>query len=277
MKKLALFLFTFYILLASLDASRSGHFTFYISIAFAQGVEVTSTYTVNDKEARDGDILVTAENGLLRATREYDLRIFGILQDLPLIVNRDSSTDGLPVIRSGVAKVSVTTLNGNIKYGDYITASPIPGKGQKATRSGYAIGVSLASFDENTGEKVTFEEKQYSSGKIPVAVRIEYAEIDNPRFLDRIFSYLGISLLSYIRDPQQFGLVIRYIVAGLAILLSFTFGFLTFSRSISKSIEAIGRNPLAKEAIQLGMLFNIFLMIIIAVLGLVAAFLIVKF
>lgn len=244
---------------------------------FAQGVEVTSTYSIIDEEALDGDILVTSENGLVRATQEYDIRIFGILQDLPIIVNRDLDAGGEPVIRSGVAQINVTTLNGSIKYGDYITASPIPGKGQKATRSGYVIGVSLASFNESSGEKVTFEEKEYASGKIPIAVKVEYAEIDNPRFLDRIFSYLGISLLSYIRDPQQFGLVIRYIVAGLAILLSFTFGFLTFSRSISKAIEAIGRNPLAKEAIQLGMLFNIFLMIVIAVLGLVAAFLIVKF
>ncbi len=241
-----------------------------------QGTEVASVYDVKDTEARVGDILVTTAEGLVRASQAYDIKIFGVLDDTPVLVHRRLDNTGQAIIRAGVAEVNVTTLNGVIKYGDYITSSQILGKGAKAAESGYVLGVAMADFDEASSEKIDFQGTQVSSGKIPVAIRIEFAELSNPRNLGRIFGFLGTSFLSTLRDPQQLGKVMRYMGAGMVILLSFIFGFLTFSRTVAKSVEALGRNPLAKNAIQVSILINILLMIGTVAIGLVAAFIIIR-
>jgi F0F1-type ATP synthase membrane subunit c/vacuolar-type H+-ATPase subunit K len=79
-----------------------------------------------------------------------------------------------------------------------------------------------------------------------------------------------------VNDPKKFGNVVRFIAAGLVVLLSFTFGFLTFSRSIAKSVEALGRNPLAKSTIQLSMVINIILLVVTGIIGIVASILIIR-
>lgn len=252
-------------LLFSVFALCTIHYTLYTIPVHAQqpaGIEATSVYEIADADAEDGDIVKASETGLIRTTIGFDNKIFGVIADSPLLVYR-SGTKGKPVVRSGVAQVNVTTLNGPIKYGDYITSSATAGKGQKATESGYTIGMALGSV---TGE----------AGKIPVAVRIEYTELTNPRFAGRLFSFIASAFLENISDPKQLGTIIRYIAAGLVVLLSFTFGFLTFSRSIAKSVEALGRNPLAKSTIQLSMVINIVLLIATGIIGIVASILIIR-
>lgn len=242
----------------------------------SQAAEVTSTYDIVDNQAADGDILITTDKGLVRSQGSFDPKIFGILQNQSLIVYRDTAKNGKPVARSGIAQANVTNLNGPIKYGDYITTSPIAGKGQKATDSGYVIGIALESFNGEGGQAVDGPKGKVALGKINVAVKIEFAEITQPRFIGRLFSFIATALLENINDPQKIGNLIRLVTAGLVILLSFTLGFLTFSRSIVKSIEAVGRNPLAKNTIQLSMILNIILLLATAIIGIVSSILIVK-
>lgn len=241
----------------------------------SRGIEVTSIYEIADTDAAEGDILSATDKGLVRSTIGFDPKVFGIIQEQPLLVFR-SETKGKPVVRSGTAQINVTTLNGPIKYGDYITSSQIPGKGQKASESGYVVGIALADFDESNAEQIDGPRGQVASGKVSVAIRIEYAELTNPRVAGRIFGFIGTALLENVSDPRQFGNVVRYIAAGLVLLLSFTFAFLIFARSIPKSIEAIGRNPLAKSTIQISMIINIALLVITGIIGIVASILIIR-
>lgn len=240
-----------------------------------QGIEATTIYEIADKDAVDGDILKATDKGLIRPSIGFDNKIFGIIQDNPLLVYRTPG-QGKPIVRSGIAHVNVTTLNGQIKYGDYITSSTIPGKGQKALESGYTIGMALGAFTGEGGTQIDGPNGKIASGKIPVAIRIEYTELTNPRFAGRLFGFIGTSLLENVADPKQIGTIVRFIAAGLIILLSFTFGFLTFSRSIAKSIEALGRNPLAKATIQMTIVINIALLVVTAVIGIVASILIIR-
>lgn len=254
------------------------NFALYASPTHAQnqGLEATSVYEVPDADSIEGDILVATDAGLVRAQKSFDNKIFGVIVDQPILVYRSSDTKGKPVVRSGVATVNVTTLNGSIKYGDYITSSSIAGKGQKASESGYVLGIAMGNFDGSGAETIDGPSGKVALGKIPVAIRIEYAELTNPRFAGRLFSFIGSSFLENIQDPKKLGEIIRYLAAGMVILLSFTFGFLTFSRSITKSVEALGRNPLAKSTIQLSILMNIFLLVLTGVIGIVAAILIIR-
>lgn len=241
----------------------------------SRGIEVTSVYEVADKDAMGGDILKATDKGLIRTSIGFDNKVFGVISDSPLLVYR-SEVKGKPVVRSGIAQVNVTTLNGPIKYGDYITSSQIAGFGQKASESGYTVGMALGAFSGEGAPQVNGPKGKVASGKIPVAIRIEYTELTNPRFAGRLFGFIGTSLLENVSDPKQIGLVVRYIAAGLIVLLSFTFGFLTFSRSIAKSIEALGRNPLAKSTIQMTIAINIALLVITGVVGIVASILIIR-
>lgn len=241
------------------------------------GIEATSVYEISDTESIEGDILTATEKGLVRTNKGFDNKMFGVIVNQPILVYRDKEVkDGKPVVRSGTATVSVTTLNGPIKYGDYITSSSIPGKGQKASESGYVLGIALGSFDGNGAEQVDGPSGKVASGKIPIAIRVEYAELTNPRFAGRLFGFVGSSFLENVNDPKKFGNVVRYIAAGLVVLLSFTFGFLTFSRSIAKSVEALGRNPLAKSTIQISMVINIALLVVTGIVGIVASILIIR-
>lgn len=269
MKRLFVFLFLLFLFLFP------NPYTLYPIYAQSQGIEVTSLYQVADTEAVEGDILTASENGLKRSTIGFDNKLFGILADKPLLVFR-SESEGKPVIRSGIAQVNVTTLNGPIKYGDHITSSSIAGKGQKATESGYIIGVALGEFNGEGAEQIDGPSGKIAVGKVSVAIKIEYAELTNPRFAGRLFGFLGTAVLENVSDPRQLGNVVRFIAAGLVVLLSFTFGFLTFSRSIAKSIEALGRNPLAKSTIQLSIVINIALLVVTGIIGIVASILIIR-
>lgn len=243
-----------------------------------QSIEITSVYDIADTEANEGDIVKATDQGLIRTDLGFDNKMFGIIATQPLLVYRtaEATDKAKPVVRSGIAQVSVTNLNGPIKYGDYITSSAVAGKGQKASESGYVLGVALAAFDGDNTQTIDGPKGPVALGKIPVAVRIEYAEISNPRFITRLFSFVGTAFLENINDPKKFGDAVRFIAAAMVVLLSFTFGFLTFSRSILKSIEAIGRNPLAKNTIQFSIILNILLLVASGLIGIVASILIIK-
>lgn len=254
------------------------NFALFTSSVHAQNqwLEATSVFEVTDTDALEGDILVAKDTGLVRADRGFDNKMFGVIQEQPILVYRNIDVKGKPVIRSGVTSVNITTLNGAIKYGDYITSSPIQGKGQKASESGYVLGIALGTFDGSGAQQIDGPNGKVASGKLPVAIRVEYAELTNPRFAGRLFGFIGSSFLENVNDPKKFGNTVRFIAAGLVVLLSFTFGFLTFSRSIAKSIEALGRNPMAKSTIQLSMIINIALLVVTGIIGIVASILIIR-
>ena len=249
------------------------------SSAFAQlqGVEITSVFTVADKKAADGDILIMSDKGLVRADVEFDSHLFGVLQKQPVMSYRRIDNAGQPVARTGIAEVNVTTLAGPIASGDYITSSPVAGKGQKAARNGYVIGRALSALKDGQGQQMDYAGKKITSGKVTVALKAEYAdELGGVRSASRVADMLGSTLFTSLQSPDKFGMIIRYIAAGLVSLAALLIGFFTFSRSLAKSVEAIGRNPLAKTSIYLSLGINIFFTIIITALGIAAAIVLIK-
>jgi len=66
------------------------------------------------------------------------------------------------------------------------------------------------------------------------------------------------------------------VVAAFIVIISFIFGFLSFSRVAARGVEALGRNPMAKKTIQLGILLNVIITLGIIVAGLLLATAILK-
>ena len=216
---------------------------------------IASTYTVSDKEAVNGDIVCFNETSgsLSRCQKEFDEKVFGVLVSSPQVVMRNDP-ESQPIVREGRVFVNITTLTGEIKAGDYLTTSPIPGKAQRVgDYLGYVIGRSLTAFTAKDGTALNYNGKSYTSGTVEVALSIGPLGA-LPR--GTVFDRLGFSLLKSTQSPAGAGLFLRYIVAGLMLVVVSILSFGIFGRNITKGIEAIGRNPLARGPIQFVIIIN---------------------
>lgn len=212
--------------------------------------------TINDKNAKDGHIIVSTPKGYQLTSVAYDSNMYGILTESPAVfLENIEDPNSRPVIHSGKAYVLVSSINGNIKKNDFITTSTIAGVGQKATRNGMILGTALEDYS-NSNQKAT--------GKILVAVNPHF----NASFADNKTNVLEV--LRNASDPTTLtqATSLRYVIAAGIVLISFGIGFVYFGRVTSSGVEALGRNPLASRMIQLNLVLNLALMVVIIVVGL---------
>jgi hypothetical protein len=241
---------------------------------FAQDLQfnIARTIVIDDKDAVDGDIMSLSDKKetLVRSAKTSDERTFGVLIANPVMVYRTLST--LPVARDGEATVNVTLLGGPIEVGDYITSSPIAGKGQKAEGvAGYMVGVALGSFDgKGATTNADFNGKKYPAGKVKINVGIGPA---SPVITKAAGGLLGTlrqfatAIVFNISTSKQAERIIRYVLAVLIAIIIIYVSYRTFGRNVTKGIEAIGRNPLAKGSIQTMITLNIVLLAISCIAG----------
>ncbi len=108
-------------------------------------------------DPREGKI--TTKAFIAKANSSYQQNIIGIVSTNP---NQVYGEDGLfspnenprPVSLAGRVPVKVSTENGAINDGDYLTSSSIPGVAMKATKSGVSLGRALNSFNGSGVGKV---------------------------------------------------------------------------------------------------------------------------
>ena len=108
-------------------------------------------------EIEAGDIIVISEEGhYARSSEPYDSTIAGVESGnrgrfLLEEGNSDREDGKRQVGLVGHVLVNVTTENGFIMPGDYLTTSSIPGHAMKATESGMTVGKALDAFDGSEG------------------------------------------------------------------------------------------------------------------------------
>jgi F0F1-type ATP synthase membrane subunit c/vacuolar-type H+-ATPase subunit K len=209
-----------------------------------------------------GSIVCSYEEGFATCRENYDSSMYGIAVESAAIEVEDGELENSTlVVTTGVATVKVDATGGNIEDGDYITSSETSGVGIKAIRNGYVLGVAMEAYSSDTPETV---------GDIQVALNIHPASG---------LTSSGSNLLQFIREGIAIPLFeplesLRYILAVLMVLISFTLGMVYFGKSSRTGIEAIGRNPLAKKVIQMTVILNIVLTVVIVLVGLAIAYLI---
>lgn len=249
-------------------------------IPIVSAFDVASQYYVSDTQALSGDLVSYNPSKdaktLVRSNVSYDNHLFGVITDNPLAVYKDINPNksNRAVLREGDTVVNVTDYNGTIQPGDYITTSPIAGKGMKVVQSGYAIGVAISSV--TPGTKITFQGRQVTTGQVNVALQIQYFELGASRSTLRAFEALDAAFFRNVSDPEKFTVTMRYLIAGLVAVIAFSFGFLAFSRSVARGVEAVGRNPLAKSAIQASMGMQIGLTLATTLAGIILAVIIIR-
>lgn len=215
---------------------------------------IASYYPVVDQEAKEGDILAKSAQGLIRAKMIADPNIFGVVIEKAIITLHRSTPESLLVATQGTVLVKVTNKAGEIKKGDFITSSEIPGVGQKLNQSGTALGKALENFN---GEE----------GKILVNLDINYISLPGASgkpTLREIWQLIAEGL----ERPENFPIVLKYIFALLLAAGSFFFGFTFSIKTMQRGVEAIGRNPLAKRSIQAAIVLNLIGVVILTLAGL---------
>ncbi|HSW87733.1 MAG TPA: hypothetical protein VLF89_02340 [Candidatus Saccharimonadales bacterium] len=226
------------------------------TLGIAQMVEV------NSKNVQDGSILSSSKQGAELSTIEYDPQVLGVVsRDAGILFNTDEN--GVPVISNGTVYVLVSTKEGPIKKGDSITSSTIPGVGVKAVTAGYVLGTALEDDTNPDAKKID---------KIAVDLNLHYFN-SKPSFSGTLSDILKVALLPTKDAPAP---LFKYIVAALVVLGSFALGFVSFGRTAAKGVEALGRNPAASKIINLGIIFNVVIVITIVIAGLTVAFLILR-
>lgn len=215
-----------------------------------------------DGEADEGDILCSDnEQGIFICDSEYDTRIYAVVNENPAAAFEIDEEGRILVVNGGVAPVKVNAENGEIRPGDLITTSNVPGVGKKADRSGYVIGNALESYSSDNSDAVD---------TILISVDIRPASI-SAKSSGNLRDIISRGISAPFFEPIE---SLRYILAAIIVATSFILGFVYFGRFARTGIEAIGRNPLAGRMIQLSVLFNVLITVAIIGVGLFLAYMI---
>lgn len=149
-----------------------------------RGAVVPGTWTASDfaewapaAGAASGDVVVitnqpnptvdpTAPFMLAKSGSSYSSNIIGVVSKYAEEANQANgnklSADYHAIALAGRVPVNVSTENGAIAAGDYLTSSSVPGVAMKATKAGYTLGKATQSYSSaGAGQIIVFIEVGY--------------------------------------------------------------------------------------------------------------------
>lgn len=226
-------------------------------LAFATGI--SQSFSSTDQVVPGTLVELGGQSGTVKSANTD-----GVEDLLGVVIKNDSAilgvngAGGVQVALSGTANTLVSTLNGDIKAGDKITASPISGVGMKAILSTKVVGVAQADFkaDDAGATKRDIKDKSgkttsVSIGQIPVLISPAYyvAGLGDqktiiPPFIQNLVNAIAGRKVS----------VVRIIIASIILLFSLSAIFIVLSGAVRSGIIAIGRNPLSQGAVYRSLL-----------------------
>ncbi len=219
-----------------------------------------------------------------------DESMLGVVVDDPVFYMGEDATVASsvrPVIRFGEAIVNVSTVGGEIKAGDIITTSEIPGNGQRADKENtpYILGFALDNMVLNGGE-ITYGGKNVKLGTVSVALRIgPYITKEGAKFittgkeeldtLTNVVNEGGVASAN-VKNIGPFK-VFRFLLAAIVAISSIIISITRFGDAFREGVVSIGRNPLARSQIHSVLLWNTLLIILVSGVGLSVAVAIILF
>lgn len=228
--------------------------------AFAESYEYAVSVPMEENQGNPGDIVSYKEGKYILTSEYHDGAMYGVIVENPSISFEDRNLDQSKMVTSmGEVILNVSAKNGQIKEGDYVTSSDIPGVGIRATEDGQVLGIAMESFEPTNSDEI---------GQIFVLMDIK-THFFGKGISGNILDIIRNSLTSPFMTPVQ---ALRYLLAIAIIFASFVIGFSSFGKITGSSVEALGRNPLAGAAIRRVMLFNFILTFVIMAMGLGVAY-----
>lgn len=220
------------------------------------------TVPLQDTNASDGDIVCLGSSGYFLCKTEYDSSVYGVIDSSASANIQISANNAQVVVTRGEVPVKVSSVNGNVKKGDFITTSKTTGVGELSTNTGYVVGTALEDYSSSDKTAV---------GTILVALNIHANTTGTLNTRENLIDVLRSGLAGLGSNPIA---ALRYLLASVIVIISISIGFIYFGRIAKTGVEAIGRNPLAGIRIQTSVFLNILVMIAVIGAGLIIAYLV---
>lgn len=205
------------------------------------------------------------------ATQDNANQLIGVIDNYPLL-SLSNGDKNIPVVLSGSTTVFVSNINGSIKSGDKITASPLSGVGMRATESGQVVGTATADFKEQQGVAKVVTDKNGATHtvhvqKLSIQVGVAYYSAPGSSFLPPFIQDIANSIAG---KPVP---IIRVLISVAILLLAFAFTVVLTYSSTRSTITALGRNPLGSKQIIRGQYRSILIAAVVVSGALLATYL----
>ncbi len=205
------------------------------------------------------------------ATEKDPTKIYGVVIDpaqAPFTVQK--SGEQVFVSTGGSYPTLVSTQNGAIKAGDYISVSSVNGVGEKAKDQPTVLGKADANFD-GSSQTITTTTEGYKIGRINVSIIPgrnplvkDYLAIPAP--LKRFGEAIAGKNISALRIYVALSVFAVSAIIALSVLLV----------GVKSSITAIGRNPLSKKSILNGLFQVISVAVLVFIVGMFGVYLLLR-
>jgi hypothetical protein len=243
--------------------------------AISQGFSTTESDVVAGSVV---DLKSGAQNAAELASSDRNDQLLGIVGNESLI-ELGGGAKQVQVVTSGLTAALVSDINGDIKTGDKITASPIGGIGMKATQSTTVVGTAQADLDSTGSSSRTIIDKSGESitihiGSIPVQVNVTYYVASQDKLSPLVPSFMQ-ALSNSIAGHNVPAL--RVLGSFMALILGFLTATVMLYSAVRSGLISIGRNPMAQSALRKGLLqvvitaFGILLLTLLVIYILLAA------
>lgn len=215
----------------------------------------------------EGALVARKDDGVVLADISNINTLLGVVvtpQDY--LVNIDA-TKTVQVITNGAALTLVSDINGEVRTGDPVTASPISGVAMKATESTKVLGIAqadLSSASQTQKERIKDKYgkiKDVKIGRIAVDINVLDLNIDGGKNSDVVS---GLQTVASSAAGKQVSTV-RAVIAFIVLLLALALSIIVLYSGVSSSIRSIGRNPLSKRFVIQGLIQVIFAVFIIMI------------
>jgi len=140
--------------------------------------DLAEKFPTKDKTIEPGDVVasdVFNKEHVIKTDKEYQLNAMGVVSTKPgIILGGLIDGGGVNVALAGRIPVKINLNNGEIKAGDYLTSSDIPGIAMKATKAGKVLGIALEDFSQsdfdNGKDRITmFVDPQFIGNDLVIA------------------------------------------------------------------------------------------------------------
>lgn len=217
------------------------------------------------------------------ATQKEVQNMFGVTVDrslVPLMLSNDGIKNETYVAVSGTYNVLVSTQEGPIAKGDYLTLSSLDGVAMRAGEKEVTVfGRAQFGFDDKAvalGTQTLKDEsggsKTVTLGSIPVTIDIKnnpnHKSTDSnlPEFLKRTGQAIAEKEVSPARIYISVAIASISLIAAIAVLYA----------GVRNSMISIGRNPMSRRSIFRALLQVILTSVLILIIGLFAVYLLLK-
>ena len=198
--------------------------------------------------------------------------------DAPVTLSAEGQK--LFVANGGHYKVLVSTQNGSISPGDFLTISAIDGIGMKAsTKEPVVIGRALKGFNGKDNIISTTEVKDTKGAT--VKVNLGYVETDISVGRNPLLKSKGPNLPTFLKKAieevagRQVSATRAYIAVFVFLLTALVAGALLYS-GVRSGLVSLGRNPLSRKSIIRGMMQIVIIALIVLFSGVFGVYLILK-